>query len=148
MVTLFQSTPLSTKEETTCIGKCAVIRGELSAREDLIIEGKVEGKIVLKDHRLVIGKHGVIQGEIRARNVTVNGKVVGNIYAGELTEITATGTVEGNIESSRILVKDGAYFSGSVDLCSDASKEVPSYQEPAIVTSSQLTLAEVQTISV
>lgn len=148
METRFQPTPLSTREEITRIGKCAVIRGELSAEEDLIIEGQVEGKIVLKDHRLVVGKHGVIQGEIRVRNITVNGKVVGNIYAGELTEITATGSVEGDIESSRISVIDGAYFRGSVDLCGDAAKEVLSYPEPATVNFQQLILAEVQAVSV
>jgi cytoskeletal protein CcmA (bactofilin family) len=127
METRFQPRPLSAREETTRIGKCVVIRGELSGDEDLIIEGQVEGKIILKDHCTVIGHHGVIRGEIEARNVTVSGKVVGNICAGELMEITATGSVEGDIESSRISVVEGAHLRGSVDLRVDAAKQAPSY---------------------
>src|SRR5262245_64469927 len=110
METRFQPRSLSTKEEATRIGKCVVIRGELSGDEDLIIEGQVEGKVILKDHCTVIGSHGVIRGEIESKNVMVNGKVVGNICAGGLIEITATGSVEGDIESSRISVVEGAYF--------------------------------------
>jgi cytoskeletal protein CcmA (bactofilin family) len=113
-----QSQPrsVSAKEEITSIGKCVVIKGELTGEEDLIIEGRVEGKIVLKDHQLVIGPHGAINGEIRAKNIAVIGEVVGNIFVGDLVEIRARGSVVGDIESSRISVADGAHFKGSVDL--------------------------------
>jgi cytoskeletal protein CcmA (bactofilin family) len=144
METRFQPRSLSAREETTRIGKCVVIRGELSGDEDLIIEGQVEGKIILKDHCTVIGNHGVIRGEIEARNVTVSGKVVGNIHASESTEITATGSVEGDVESSRISVVEGAYFKGSVDLRIDAAKPAPSYP----VNFPQTVPEEVQAVSV
>src|SRR5262245_40038655 len=144
METRFQPRSLSTKEEATRIGKCVGIRGELSGDEDLIIEGQVEGKVILKDHCTVIGNHGVIRGEIEARNVTVSGKVVGNICAGELMEITATGSVEGDIESSRISVVEGAYFKGSVDLRVDTAKQAPSQA----VNFPQAVLEEVQAVSV
>jgi len=151
METRFQPRSLSAKEDITSIGKCVVIKGELTGDEDLIIEGQVEGKIILKDHHLMIGNHGAIRGEIRARNVTVNGKVVGNIFAGELMTITATGSVEGDIESSRISVVDGAFFRGSVELgqCDNAVKEVPSYNpEPATVDFPQPIRTEAQAVSV
>jgi cytoskeletal protein CcmA (bactofilin family) len=151
METRFQPRSLSTKDEITSIGKCVVIRGELSGDEDLIIEGQVEGKITLKDHRLVIGNHGVIRSEIRARNVTVSGKVVGNIFAEELMTITATGSVEGDIKSSRISVAEGAHFKGSVELrqADGDAKQVSSHDpEPARVNSSQPILAEVQAVLV
>jgi cytoskeletal protein CcmA (bactofilin family) len=151
MESRFQPGSLSAREEITNIGKCVVVKGELTGDEDLIIEGQVEGKIMLKDHHLMIGNHGVIRGEIRARNVTVNGKVVGNIFAGELMAIKATGSVEGDIESSRISVVDGAYLRGSVELrqCDDVAKEVPSCDtEPATVNFPQPILSEVQAVSV
>src|SRR5262245_60480332 len=116
METRLQPRSLSGREEVTSIGKCVIVRGELSGDEDLIIDGQVEGRGTLKDHRLVICQHGVIRGEIKAKNVTVNGKVIGNIFASELLTITATGSVEGDIESSRISVSEGAYFKGCVDL--------------------------------
>ena len=149
METQFQPRSLSGREEITSIGRCVVIKGELTGNEDLVVEGQVEGKIILKDHRVVIGNHGAIRGEIRARNITVSGKVVGNIFAEELMTITATGCVEGNIESSRISVVEGAYFKGSVDLRQgdSSAKEVPSYDsepEPVPVKLRHSVLAEVQ----
>jgi cytoskeletal protein CcmA (bactofilin family) len=98
------------------VGKSVSIKGELTGDEDLTIEGRVEGKIELKDHNLVIGSHGMIKGEISAKNLTVRGGVVGNISAGELVEIKGSGSVVGDVESSRISIADDAYFKGSVDL--------------------------------
>ena len=144
METRFQPRSLSAREEITRIGKCVVIRGELSGDEDLIIEGQVEGKVILKDHCAVIGNNGMIRGEIEARNVAVSGKVVGNIYASELAEIAATGSVEGDIETARISVVEGAFFKGSVDLRVDATKQAPSYP----VNFPQDVPEEVQAVSV
>jgi cytoskeletal protein CcmA (bactofilin family) len=76
----------------------------------------VEGKIELKDHHLVIGPHGKINAEIEAKSVTVIGTVVGNICASELVEIKSTGSVTGDIRTSRIAFADGANFKGSVDM--------------------------------
>ena len=151
METRLQPRSLSGKEEVTSIGKCVIVRGELSGDEDLIIEGRVEGKIILKDHRLVIGQHGVIRGEIKAKNVTVNGKVIGNIFASELLTITATGSVEGDIESSRISVSEGAYFKGCVDLRQGdvQVKETRSNEwEPATMDLPEAMLSEVQAVTV
>jgi len=112
----FEPKPTPAKEETINIGKSVSIKGELTGEEDLTIDGRVEGKIELKDHDLVIGSHGTIKGEISAKNLTVKGNVVGNISAGELVEIKASGSVVGDVESSRISIAEGAYFKGSVEL--------------------------------
>src|SRR5262249_30872696 len=110
----------------------------------------VEGKITLKDNHLLIGPDGIIKGEIKARNVTISGEVKGSIFAADLVEIRSSGSVEGDIESARISVLDGAYFRGSVELrehedslergrSRDAEPEEVSFQKPV--------LAEVRTMS-
>ena len=114
--------PTPAKERIINIGKSVSIKGELTGDEDLTIEGRVEGQIKLRDHNLVIGPHGAIQGEISAKNLAVNGSVVGNISAEQLVEIKASGSVVGDIESSRISIADGGYFKGSVDLRRSAAE--------------------------
>jgi len=98
------------------IGQSICIRGELTGDEDLSIEGRVEGKIDLKEHNLTIGPKGRIQAEIRAKSVIVRGEVNGNVRAGERVELAETGRVIGDIVSPRIIIADGARFKGSVDM--------------------------------
>jgi cytoskeletal protein CcmA (bactofilin family) len=98
------------------IGKSVQIKGELTASEDLTIDGVLEGKIFMKDHDLAIGPNGTLQAEIRAKSVTVLGKLVGNVKATEKVEVAATGTMEGDIQSPRVLLADGARFKGSIDM--------------------------------
>jgi cytoskeletal protein CcmA (bactofilin family) len=107
-------------EEVVNIGKSVYITGELTGDEDLTIEGRVEGKIELKDHNLVIGPHGKIQATIHAKTVTVIGSVVGNIQAREIVDIQASGSVVGDIQSARIAIADGAHFKGSLDVQGEA----------------------------
>ena len=145
----FERKPTPAKERIINIGKSVSIKGELTGDEDLIIEGRVEGQIKLRDHNLVIGPHGAIKGEISATNLTVNGRVVGNISAEQLVEIKALGSVVGDIESSRISIADGAYFKGSVDLRRSAGTREgrhSSEPEPAEVNTEQEALAELQVI--
>src|SRR5262249_51270185 len=73
--------PPRTKEMSTIvnIGQSIFISGELSGNEDLTIEGRVEGRIELREHNLVIGPKGQIKAELHAKTVTVHGEVVGNI---------------------------------------------------------------------
>jgi len=105
-----------TIEEVINIGKSVFIKGELTGDENLTIEGRVEGKIELKDHNLIIGPNGKINAEINAKNVTVIGSVVGNISATEVVEIKSSGSVMGDIKSVRVSIADGAHFRGSVDM--------------------------------
>ena len=145
----FEPKPTPAKEETINIGKSVSIKGELTGNEDLSIEGRVEGKIELKDQNLVIGPHGEIKAEINAKNVTINGKVVGNVFARELVEIKATGSLVGNIRASRISMADGAYFKGSVDLqkaVETAEKVQLPVAKPAEVSARQPALAELQAV--
>lgn len=103
-------------EKLVNIGQSIQIKGELSGNEDLTVEGKVDGKIFLKDHNLTIGANGRITAEIQAKTVMVVGEVVGNITADDKVEIAATGSMRGDIVAPRVVLADGARFKGSIDM--------------------------------
>jgi cytoskeletal protein CcmA (bactofilin family) len=103
-------------EELASIGKSIVINGELSGSEDLTIEGKVEGKIDLKDHVLTVGSNGRIKAQVAAKSIVVFGQVTGNLAATEKVDIKENGSVEGDIVSPRVAIADGSHFRGSIDM--------------------------------
>lgn len=98
------------------IGKSVLIKGELSGNEDLYIDGEIEGTVELKDHNLTIGPNGRVKANLNAKEVTVLGKVQGNVKATDKLEIRKSGSLVGDIITARITIEDGAYFKGSIDI--------------------------------
>src|SRR5262247_1133422 len=106
----------SMHEEKASIGKSIVINGELSGSEDLTIEGRVDGKIELRDHVLTVGSNGRIKAQITAKAIVVLGQVTGNLNATEKVDIKETGSVEGDVVAPRVAIADGSHFKGSIDM--------------------------------
>ena len=102
--------------EVVNIGKSVLIKGEVTGSEDLTIEGRVEGKVELKQHILTIGSHGRITAEILAKVVVILGEVEGNIRATDKVVIRDNGSVEGNITAPRVAIAEGARFRGKIDM--------------------------------
>ena len=98
------------------IGASIVIKGELSADEDLLIEGQVEGNISLNQNVLTVGEHGKVKAKIAAKTVVVVGKVWDSIIAAENVDIRDTSLVEGDIYTSRLAMAPGAYVRGRIDI--------------------------------
>jgi len=98
------------------IGKSVVIRGELTGNEDLYLDGEIEGTINLRDHKLVIGPNGKIKATITARDIVLHGRVEGNVSATERVELKKACTLIGDVSTQRIVIEDGAYFKGSIDI--------------------------------
>ena len=98
------------------IGPSIQVKGELIGREDLVIEGYVEGVVRLKDHQLTIGETADVHATLEAKALRVEGKVDGDIVATERVELASGSTVLGDIKSPRISIADGARFKGSVDM--------------------------------
>jgi cytoskeletal protein CcmA (bactofilin family) len=101
--------------EKTIIGKTLKIEGEVKSDEDVIIEGKVSGKVEV-GKTLTIGKHGYVNAEISARIVRILGKVEGNVKAIYKVEIVPEGKLYGNIKAPKIVIAEGALFKGSVEM--------------------------------
>ncbi len=111
------------KADVAHIGKSVLVKGELSGSEDLYLDGEVEGSILLKDHSLIVGPHGRVRANIQARDVVVHGKVDGNIRGTERVELKKSAVLVGDISTQRIIVEDGAFFKGAVDIQKDAKAE-------------------------
>jgi cytoskeletal protein CcmA (bactofilin family) len=100
---------------SSVLGATLRFRGELSAQEDLIVQGSVEGSITHTSN-LTIGSEGTMKGDIRARVIVVDGKVEGDLYATESVNIRATAKVKGNIFAPRVGITEGAFFQGHVEM--------------------------------
>jgi cytoskeletal protein CcmA (bactofilin family) len=105
------------------IGKSVVIRGELSGSEDLYLDGDIQGTIDLRDHKLVIGPNGKIKATVSARDLVVHGKVEGNISGSERVELKKSCSVVGDISTQRIVIEDGAFFKGAIDIKESAPRK-------------------------
>lgn len=113
------------------IGPSIFIKGDLSGEEDLVIEGKVEGKVDLKQNNVTVGKNGRVRADVFGKVVIIEGEVDGNVFAREQAILRQAGAIRGNITSPRVVLEDGSRFKGSIDM--EAPKEMggssPSRQE-------------------
>jgi cytoskeletal protein CcmA (bactofilin family) len=98
------------------LGKSVVIKGELSASEDLTLYGQMEGSVTLPDHTLTIAPHADIKAAINANAVVILGAVTGNVTARERVEIQTTGSVDGDVTSPRLAMAEGGCLSGKVQM--------------------------------
>jgi cytoskeletal protein CcmA (bactofilin family) len=97
------------------LGPTLRFRGELSAQEDLIIQGSVEGSIT-HTQSLTVGTDGSMKGDIRARVIIIDGKVEGDLYATESVSVRATAKVKGNVFAPRVGITEGAFFQGQIEM--------------------------------
>jgi len=92
-----------------------IIKGDIFSREELYVDGDVEGKVELQQ-RLTIGPRGKVRANIKAREVIVLGDVHGNVEVSDKITIQRNGSVIGDIKTAGIVIDDGAYFKGSIDI--------------------------------
>jgi len=123
------------RSDVAHIGKSVVIKGELSGSEDLHVDGEVEGSIDLKEHVLTIGPHGRVHANVTAREIVVHGKVEGNLNGTERVELKRSAVQVGDISTQRIVIEDGAYFKGAIDIRKEAAKPAQSVRPPEPVKS-------------
>jgi len=97
------------------IGKGVTIKGQIFSREDLTIDGEVDGSVELLEHRLTIGEKGKIRADVSAQEVVVLGSIQGNVEAKEKIDIRKQASITGDIKAARIETEDGAYLKGNVD---------------------------------
>jgi len=116
------------------IGKSVSIRGELSGSEEIYIDGQIEGTVQLGQGNLTVGPNGRVHANIVARNVTIGGNLDGNIEAGERTELRKTAVVNGDVQTRRIVIEEGAFFKGNLEIVM-ASKVQPGSGAAAVAAS-------------
>jgi cytoskeletal protein CcmA (bactofilin family) len=108
------------------------IKGEVHSQEDLYVDGEVDGSIELREHCLTVGPNGKTHSSVRAREVVVLGSIQGNVEARDKIAIRKNGKLVGDIKTAGIIIDDGAYFKGSIDIVKTDSKPAPQKKEQAM----------------
>lgn len=98
------------------LGASLHVKGEISGNEDLQIDGTVEGLVNLEDRKLIVGAAAKVTADVVAREVVVYGSVKGNLRARDRIEIKKDGSVVGDLTTARIMIEDGAYFKGAIEI--------------------------------
>src|SRR6266481_4576443 len=111
--------------EQATIGKSLIVKGELTGSESLYIDGRVEGTINLPGNRVTVGRNGQVAANITAREIVVQGRIVGNVTASDRLDVRSEGSLTGDVVAQRISVEDGAFFKGKIDIRRPAEKAGP-----------------------
>src|ERR1700726_4525879 len=120
--------PLSATSDRSSarLGSSLHVKGEISGSEDLLIDGSVEGLIQLDERKLTVGATAKVTADIITREVVVSSTVKGNLRAKDRIEIKKDGSVNGDLTTSRIMIEDGAYFKGSIEIDKTSDKSTGS----------------------
>ena len=110
---------------SAALGKNVTVKGQIFAREDLTIDGEVEGTVECHEHRLTIGPNARVQAGLKAREIIIQGSIHGNVDATDKIDIRKEAKLVGDIKTSRIVIEDGAYFKGSIDISKPNVAKVP-----------------------
>ncbi|HEY7333964.1 MAG TPA: polymer-forming cytoskeletal protein [Bryobacteraceae bacterium] len=98
------------------LGKSVNVKGQIVSREDLTIDGEVEGTVELKEHRLTIGPNGRVRASVKARELVVIGNIQGDVEITDKIDIRKEARLVGDIKTARVVIEDGAYFKGNIDI--------------------------------
>jgi cytoskeletal protein CcmA (bactofilin family) len=111
------------------LGKSVIVKGQIYSREDLTIDGEVEGTVELQEHRLTVGPNGRVTASIKAREMVVLGTIHGNVETTDKIDIRKDAKLVGDIKTARVVIEDGAYFKGNIDIV--RAQEAPRAAAPA-----------------
>jgi cytoskeletal protein CcmA (bactofilin family) len=116
------------------IGNTVKLVGQIYSKEDLLVDGDLEGTIELIAHKLTIGPTGNVQASVKAHDVVVMGTLKGNVEVADRIEICRNANVVGDIRTSRIHIEDGAYFKGSIDIVKSEPLRTPANSKSVVLT--------------
>ncbi len=109
--------------ERATIGPSIFIKGDLTGDEDLVIEGRVEGKVDLKQNNVTVGRNGRVKADVYGQVVIIEGEVDGNVFARDQAILRQAGAIRGNITAPRVVLEDGSRFKGSIDMETKEAKD-------------------------
>ena len=130
--------PIEQLKEQSVIGRSISMKGEISGEEDLIIQGRVEGKIDLKKNNITVDKSGSIKGDIYGKSITIEGEVEGNLFGEKRIVLQPSGVVRGDMRAPAINLEEGAKFKGNIAM------EAWDEKQPTL---KEVPLAQVQNLS-
>ena len=109
------SHPAGASGAVTVIGETLRIQGTLSSNEEIVVNGELSGQLQM-NHRLTIGAKGKVEAGVQAKEVIIAGTVKGNVDAAERITLRAGANLVGDVKTAGIVIEDGAYFKGGIDI--------------------------------
>ena len=100
----------------TKVGPASFVNGSLEGHEDAVIEGRFQGKISLPAHALTVARGAKVEAEVRVRNLVLHGELTGTVAASERVMISETARMNGDVQTSRISIANGAQFKGGIKI--------------------------------
>jgi len=119
------------------IGTSMTVKGEVYSREELYVDGEIQGSIELQ-HRLTVGPNGKIRANVKAKEVVVHGTIQGNVQSAEKIIIREKASLVGDIKTAGIVIEDGAYFKGSIDITKAEAQQKPAAPEPVVARAAEM----------
>jgi cytoskeletal protein CcmA (bactofilin family) len=130
--------PRAEPSHNAVLGKSVIVKGQIISREDLTIDGEVEGTVELHEHRLTIAANGRVKASVKARELVVLGTIHGDVETSDKIDIRKDAKLVGDIKTARIVIEDGAYFKGNIDIVRpETAKPAPAPGKPPAAASSQ-----------
>ena len=112
------------RRQITHVAAGTLLRGAVTGSTELLVEGEIQGEVRV-DAPVTIGAEGVVEGPVAAPIVRISGRVTGNVAATDRVEVAASGILEGDIAAPRIVIAEGAFFKGRVEMRGDRLKPAP-----------------------
>ncbi len=112
-----------TGERVARLGPSLVLKGTLAGEEDLLVQGRLDGEISLRQNRVTIGESGRVKADVYSKSICVEGEVNGNLFGEEEVVIRRSGKVRGNVTAPRVTLENGAKFKGAIDMQPGSEKK-------------------------
>jgi cytoskeletal protein CcmA (bactofilin family) len=116
MANFFQTKSVEPSSGCAVIGKGMKIKGSIHSEQDVFLDGEVEGDLDMENFRLTIGPNGKALANARAREVDIHGLIQGDVNSKDKISVRAGGRLVGDIRAAGIVIEDGAFFKGGVDI--------------------------------
>jgi len=113
-----ENSEIKSDHALTRLGPSTHFQGNLEASEDVLVEGQVEGQIILHGHKLIISPSGRVRGDVEADEVFLQGSQQGNISASSRVTLASEATLTGDINAARVAIEAGAKFKGTIKITS------------------------------
>jgi cytoskeletal protein CcmA (bactofilin family) len=109
------SAPVPQAPKTAAVGKTMRLRGDMYSAEELYLDGEIEGTLEVR-HRLTIGPNGKVKANVKAKELVVQGSIQGDVEAAERIIIMKGASIVGDVKTAGIVIEDGAFFKGGIDI--------------------------------
>ncbi|HEY1760464.1 MAG TPA: polymer-forming cytoskeletal protein [Bryobacteraceae bacterium] len=133
-------TPAAPSRAASSIGKTIRLQGEIYSEEELYLDGEVDGSVEVR-HVLTIGPNGKVKANVKAKELVVRGSIQGDVEASDRISIMKGASIVGDVRTAGIVIEDGAYFKGGIDIL---RPEAPKKPEPAVLLASSAARAGAQ----